>query len=127
MRRAAMVVALALGSAACGLNPFDLSNNPGLDGDGGIDDGDGGNGDGGGGEIDALVCVPIGIDDQCNELDDDCDGTVDNDFDKLNDSNHCGTCNHRCIGAGAVQRCAAGQCEFVSCQPGLRRSRRRRR
>ncbi|KAB2892515.1 MAG: SUMF1/EgtB/PvdO family nonheme iron enzyme, partial [Kofleriaceae bacterium] len=75
-----------------------------------------GDGDGG---VDAPACTPIGVDDQCNELDDDCDGTVDNAFDKQNDSNNCGMCNRRCIGAGAVQRCSAGQCEFVMCQPGF--------
>jgi hypothetical protein len=115
MRRLAVLLVLVAG---CGLNPFDLSHGGADDGDAGPDDGDGGPDDGDGGP-DAPVCVPIGIDDQCNELDDDCNGVVDDDFDKQNDSNNCGTCNHRCIGAGAVQRCAMGMCEFVSCQPGF--------
>ena len=113
-RRRAWCIVLVL--AGCGLRPFDLAGDPSADGDGGIDDGDGGIGDGG---VDAPLCTPIGIDDQCNELDDDCDGIVDNDFDKLNDPNHCGTCNRRCVGTGAIQRCAGGSCELVSCQPGF--------
>ncbi len=104
--------------SGCGLNPFDLGGSSAADDDG--DGGGGGDGPGDGdGGVDAPLCTPIGIDDQCNELDDDCDGIVDNDFDKLNDSNNCGTCNHRCIGAGAVQMCANGMCAFVACQPGF--------
>jgi hypothetical protein len=114
-----VLLALMLLSAGCGLNPFDLGRNAGDDdhGDGG-GDGDGGPDDGDGG-TDAPTCTVIGIDDQCNELDDDCDGTVDNDFDKQNDPNNCGTCNHRCIGTGAIQRCSAGVCVFEACQPGF--------
>jgi len=107
-------------ATGCGLRPFDLGGEVGADdGDGGSGDGDGGADDGGGGGDDAAACVPIGIDDQCNEVDDDCDGTVDNDFDKQRDSNNCGACNHRCIGTGAIQDCVAGQCAFVACQPGF--------
>ncbi|HUQ03463.1 MAG TPA: MopE-related protein [Kofleriaceae bacterium] len=116
---AVVIVASLAAGAGCGLNPFDLNNGAtGDDGDSGNGDGDGGGGDGDGG-IDTPSCTPIGVDDQCNELDDDCDGIVDNNFNKQIDSNNCGTCNHRCIGAGAVQSCAAGQCEFLMCQPGF--------
>ena len=44
---------------------------------------------------------------QCNLLDDDCDGLADEDFDLLNDSNHCGQCNNTC---GAGLRCYNGEC-----------------
>jgi hypothetical protein len=115
----AIAGALALGGAGCGLNPFDLGGGGnGGDGDGGGGDGDGGTGDGDGG-IDGRVCTIIGVDDTCNEIDDDCNGVVDDLFDKEHDTNNCGTCNHRCIGLGAVQGCEAGQCVFVSCQPGF--------
>ena len=118
-RRQTHALLLVVALAGCGLRPFDLNGDNGDDDDSdGGGDGDGGIGDGDAG-IDAPLCTPIGIDDQCNELDDDCDGVVDQAFDKQNDSSNCGTCNHRCIGTGAVQRCAAGQCEFVVCQPGF--------
>ncbi len=115
----AALVAVVVASAGCGLNPYDLSAASGSDGrvgdgDGGPDDPDGD----GGGPVDAPGCLVIGVDDQCNELDDDCDGIVDNDFDKQRDTNNCGTCNHRCVGAGAVQACQAGACVLVACQSG---------
>lgn len=119
MKRALLLLALV---GACGLNPYDLSRGGAGSGDGGMgddDDGGMGNGDGGGSNIDAPTCTPIGVDDQCNEVDDDCDGVVDQAFDKQTNTNHCGTCNHRCIGVGAVQSCVGGQCTFVECQPGF--------
>lgn len=43
----------------------------------------------------------------CNELDDDCDGLVDEDFDLEENENHCGACDNACnSGVG----CAQGQC-----------------
>ncbi len=116
-----LVVALAL-LGACDLNPYDLSRGGTGTDDGGTGDDDGGNnnGDGGGSNTDGgATCTPIGVDDQCNEVDDDCDGVVDQAFDKQTNTNHCGTCNHRCIGTGAVQACTAGVCTFVQCQPGF--------
>ncbi len=115
--RAWLLAILVLGG--CGLNPYDLGGHHGSGDDGGVGgDGGGGDDDGGGG-ADALTCIVIGVDDQCNELDDDCDGTVDNAFNKQVDTNNCGSCNHRCVGVGAVQACQAGVCTFVSCQPGF--------
>jgi hypothetical protein len=117
--RAALIL-LALAAAGCDLHPYDLgtrnqNSDAGTGGDGG---GGGGDADDGGG-IDAPSCIPIGVDDQCNEVDDDCDGVVDQAFNKQADSNHCGMCNHRCVGMGSVQACQAGQCAFVECQPGF--------
>ena len=114
----ALLVLVAL--AGCDLKPYDLSGRNGNNGDGGpTDDSGGGNGDGGPGSDGGPTCTPIGVDDQCNELDDDCDGIVDNNFNKQMDSNHCGTCNRRCVGAGAVLGCQNAQCVFVECQPGF--------
>ena len=114
------VVLAATLLASCSLKPFDLAGDPTGDagttptGDGGVDPtGDGGRG------IDAATCTPIGPDDTCNEVDDDCDGTVDNTFMKDTDPANCGTCNHRCIGTGAVLGCAAGACTFAACLPGF--------
>lgn len=121
MSRAGLaLVAVVLAAAGCDLHPYDLyAPGAGDAGDGGGGAGDGGTGDDGGGGPDATTCAPIGVDDQCDELDNDCDGTVDNAFNKQLDTNNCGTCNHRCIGAGAQQACQAGQCVFVACQPGF--------
>jgi len=111
-----LLVACAL-AAGCSLRPYDLSKEGA--GDAGVRDDGGAADDGGANPPDAPSCVPIGVDDQCNEVDDDCDGVVDNLFDKQSDANHCGACNHRCIGAGAVQACQSAQCVFVECQPGF--------
>ena len=123
MIRAARALAVALviiAGASCQLNPYDLSQ-AGKGGDGGVDGGGSGGDGGGGGDggPDATLCQPIGVDDQCNEIDDDCDGVVDNAFNKQVDTNNCGVCNRRCIGSGAVQACQGGQCVFVACQPGF--------
>lgn len=120
MRSAAIATLATLVIGACGLNPYDLSRTGSGGDDAGAGDDGGASGDGGGSGSDAgPSCTPIGVDDQCNEVDDDCDGVVDQAFDKQTNTNHCGTCNHRCIGAGAVQACTAGQCTFVACQPGF--------
>jgi hypothetical protein len=104
--------------AACQVEPYDLSA-------GGDDDdradaraGDGGSGDGGG-DDDGGTCVAVGLDDTCNERDDDCNGTVDDLFDKLTDDANCGTCGNRCSAPNAVLDCQAGACVFVDCLPGF--------
>jgi hypothetical protein len=52
---------------------------------------------------------------QCNDKDDDCDGSTDEDFDLLNDSSHCGDCDVVC---GAGLSCYKGKC-LPSCPAGL--------
>src|SRR5262245_45674923 len=66
-------------------------------------DGDGGagtSGDGGGGSNDdggaPMACEPLGDDEICNQIDDDCDGTVDEGFDFTNNPRHCGGCDQVC-------------------------------
>ena len=115
MRRALLVLVVVAG---CDVSPYNLH---GLDptGDGGLDPtGDGGGNGDGGGDRDAG-CTPSGVDDTCDELDNDCDLIVDNGFDKLNDPNNCGTCGHRCAAVGAIQTCTGGTCTLVGCQPGF--------
>jgi hypothetical protein len=53
----------------------------------------------------------------CNNVDDDCDGTVDNGFDKQNDPNHCGGCSP-CNVPFATPKCQAGMCGIQACQFG---------
>jgi hypothetical protein len=54
------------------------------------------------------LCDGVGpAGEQCNGLDDDCDGTVDDGFDLSTDAANCGRCGRSCQ---AGQRCAAGDC-----------------
>jgi len=114
---AGTVATLAL--TGCNFSPFELG---GSSADGGIGFLDGGQGgDGGAGGADAMVvCTPTGPDDQCDEIDNDCNGVVDDNFDKQNDPDNCGSCGNRCIEPGSVLNCVSGNCEFIQCQPGFK-------
>ncbi|MFH1811177.1 MAG: MopE-related protein [Pseudomonadota bacterium] len=54
----------------------------------------------------------------CNELDDDCDGEVDEDFDLAADPLHCGACTTVCDLEGAEAICVDGQCALGRCEQG---------
>jgi hypothetical protein len=54
----------------------------------------------------------------CNNLDDDCDGVVDNGFDKQHDVNNCGTCGHVCYAPNATPSCVNGTCGIAVCDEG---------
>jgi Notch-like protein len=54
----------------------------------------------------------------CDNEDDDCDGTVDDGFDKLNDPRYCGGCT-ACNLDNAVEGCTAGSCTVTACLPGF--------
>jgi hypothetical protein len=57
---------------------------------------------------DELSCVTLDpVAEVCNELDDDCDGAIDNGFDFQTDVNHCGDCATKC---GAGMTCCGGDC-----------------
>ena len=53
----------------------------------------------------------------CDDLDNDCDGVIDDGFDKQNDPVHCGACNYVCAahtGANSTASgCSAGVCQFT--------------
>ena len=53
----------------------------------------------------------------CNNKDDDCDGTVDDGFDKLGDPRYCGGCTP-CSLPNAVANCKAGVCGVAVCKTG---------
>lgn len=58
-------------------------------------------------DSDELHCQPASpLRETCNMIDDDCDGTVDENL-LQDDPNNCGQCGHRC---DARQLCCAGQC-----------------
>jgi Sulfatase-modifying factor enzyme 1/Putative metal-binding motif len=54
----------------------------------------------------------------CDNKDNDCDGAIDDGFDKQNDPLHCGSCNP-CNLAHAVPKCTTGQCKVNFCLPGF--------
>jgi hypothetical protein len=54
----------------------------------------------------------------CNNLDDDCNGVIDNGFDKQHDVNNCGTCGNVCQFPNAVASCTNGICGIASCNAG---------
>ncbi|MFB6262721.1 MAG: MopE-related protein [Bradymonadaceae bacterium] len=51
----------------------------------------------------------------CNLKDDDCDGSVDEEFDFQTDPNHCGGCGNRCNVPNARAACSGGNCQIASC------------
>jgi hypothetical protein len=58
----------------------------------------------------------------CDGLDNNCDGVIDEGFDKLSDPNNCGVCGRTCEFFGATGRCTLGTCVFnpaTDCQPGF--------
>jgi hypothetical protein len=55
------------------------------------------------------ACTP-GAEEECNGLDDDCDGLVDEDFDLDSDPANCGECGHRCELPHAYVSCVDGEC-----------------
>ncbi|HVW25464.1 MAG TPA: MopE-related protein [Polyangiaceae bacterium] len=56
----------------------------------------------------------------CNGKDDDCDGIVDNGFNKQTDPLNCGTCGNACnLPNTSVNTCTAGICTVGQCDPGF--------
>ncbi len=57
------------------------------------------------------MCVPST--ETCNGADDDCDGSVDEDFDLTADPSNCGSCGNRCRGGNST--CCTGVCQRGTC------------
>jgi hypothetical protein len=114
------LVAFSLLGTGCNSNPFCLNcDDPGATNDGGLD-------------IDATAITidadttdaAPGCDDGvvrpevCNDLDDDCDGTADEDFDLETNFFNCGACDTSCEKAGTRTECIAGACDATACFAG---------
>lgn len=116
------VAAFAVG---CDVDPFRVSDCVGGNRDGGPADGataDGTTGDSSppDGGPDAAVCVPSDeLVEVCNELDDDCNGNVDEGFDLQADPRHCGTCGNQCRFDNADGSCVEGACLVGDCFDGF--------
>jgi hypothetical protein len=105
-------LACAEGSGTLDTTPYDVPDVPDTDGSGPED---------GGADADAddarpeegTSCTPTGAE-LCDGLDNDCDGTTDEDFDLDTDPFNCGACGTTCGGAlHAGPGCAAGECALV--------------
>ena len=55
----------------------------------------------------------------CNDVDDDCDGRVDEAFDLDTDPAHCGACAVACVYPQGVPACAEGACQLGGCERGF--------
>ncbi len=118
---AAGALALLLGGG-CDVDPFCLTCADEVDaGDAGEMDAatrdagdrpDSGEADAGDGGPDASM------DEVCNELDDDGDGTIDEGFDLMTDVDNCGACGDVCSPLGAFPICDEGQCLIDRCDVG---------
>jgi hypothetical protein len=65
-------------------------------------------------------CTPSnGSVESCDLVDNDCDGTPDEDFDLLTNVEHCGGCGRACVLDHASARCAGGSCFIAECNDGF--------
>ena len=55
----------------------------------------------------------------CDGADNNCDGQIDEGFDKQTDADNCGKCGQRCLYSNGVGACQAGVCALASCAAGF--------
>ncbi|MDP1828868.1 MAG: MopE-related protein [Archangium sp.] len=54
----------------------------------------------------------------CDNIDNDCDNRVDEDFDLTSNAAHCGLCNRACSAPFSTTTCSASTCGITACDPG---------
>ncbi|MEM9195315.1 MAG: sialidase family protein, partial [Myxococcota bacterium] len=109
---AVVVGSLLLGAGGCDVDPFCYGNCGEDAGDAGAPDATET------GPVDGCRPSPSG-EEECNEVDDDCDGVVDNGFDTATDPQNCGTCGTVCMLPNAFPGCSAGECTVDTCAVGF--------
>ncbi len=66
-----------------------------------------------------YVCEPTADEvEHCDGVDEDCDGAVDEDFDRASDPLNCGLCGNNCADEALVTACLDGRCESLGCADG---------
>jgi hypothetical protein len=110
---------VAPAASGCELEPYCLTGcaeGPADAGDAGLVDL--GESDAGPTDLGPPPCIPTG-DELCNELDDDCDGMVDEGFDLLTSPRDCGRCGNTCRALNADVTCVSGACVVTACLDGF--------
>lgn len=67
----------------------------------------------------ALCPRAIAGDERCDGFDNDCDGAVDEGFDRMTDVRNCGLCGEICPANNAEAACVEGQCRLAACARGF--------
>ena len=62
-------------------------------------------------------CLATGAE-TCDQIDNDCNGIVDDGFDLMSDTQNCGMCGNTCVSVNAVATCGNGTCATGGCIPG---------
>jgi len=70
-----------------------------------------------GGKWSVCMGEKVGTVEVCDGLDNDCDNSVDEDYNLLTDENNCGSCGNVCNFANAESICLNGVCQILQCLP----------
>jgi len=70
-----------------------------------------------GGQLECQSATLPGFE-SCDNLDNDCDGSADEDFDKDSDPRFCGSCATSCAYTNAIALCSTGGCQMGPCKAG---------